>query len=116
MAQNNLSNFSRELPKDLSCEIISKSVHRFSSRSRLKFFSFYSPGGHLFNGAEPFDRFVRSLAKEHFCEIISKSVHRFSRRSCLKLFSIYSRGGYFVQQSGTVLAILMDSHLRNIPV
>ena len=60
--------------------------------------------------------FGRGLAKEHFCEIISKSVHLFSRGSRLKLFSIYSPGGHFVQQSGTVWAILVDSHLRNIPV
>ena len=37
---------SRELPKEPSCEIISKSVHRFS-RSRLKLFSIYSPGGYF---------------------------------------------------------------------
>ena len=47
MAQNSLSNFSRELPKEPSCEIISKSVHRFCSRSRLKLSSIYSPGGHF---------------------------------------------------------------------
>ena len=46
MAPNSLSNFSTELPKEPSCEIISKSVHRFS-RSRLKLFSIYSPGGHF---------------------------------------------------------------------
>ena len=51
----------------------------------------------------------------HWDQIISKSVHRFSR-SRLKLFSIYSPGGQFVQQSGTVWAIFVDSHLRNIPV
>ena len=28
-------------------QIISKSVHRFSSRSRLKLLSIYSPGGHF---------------------------------------------------------------------
>ena len=28
-------------------QIISKSVHRFSKRSRLKLFSIYSPGGHF---------------------------------------------------------------------
>ena len=56
------------------------------------------------------------LAKEHFCEIISTSVHWFSRRSCFKLFSIYSPAGHFVQQSGRVRAILVDSHLRNTPV
>ena len=42
----------------------------------------------------------------HWNQIISKSVHRFSRRSLLKLFSIKSPGGHFVQQSGTVRAIL----------
>ena len=47
MAQNSLSNFKRELPKEPSCEIISKSVHRFSRRSCLKLFSIYSPGGHF---------------------------------------------------------------------
>ena len=52
----------------------------------------------------------------HWNQIISKSVHRFSRRSRLKLFSIYSPGGHFVQQSGTVWAVFVDSHLRNIPV
>ena len=47
----------------------------------------------------------------HWNQIISKSVDRLSRRSRLKFFSIYS-----LQQSGTVLAIFVDSHLRNIPV
>ena len=33
-----------------------------------------------------------------------------------KGFSIFSSGGHFVQRSRTVSAILVDSHLRNIPV
>ena len=32
------------------------------------------------------------------------------------LVSIYSPGGHLIQQSGTVWADLVDSHLRNIPV
>ena len=52
----------------------------------------------------------------HWNQIISKSVHRFSRRNRLKLSSIYSPGGHFVQHSGTVWAIFVDSHLRNISV
>ena len=51
----------------------------------------------------------------HWNQIISKSVHRFSR-SHLKLFSIYNPGGHFVQQSGMVSAVFVDSHLWNIPV
>ena len=52
MAQNSLSNFSRELPKEPSCEIISKSAtdlaeEVFSRRSRLEFISIYSPCGHF---------------------------------------------------------------------
>ena len=42
-----LSNFGRDLAKEHLCEIISKSVHRFSRGSCLKLFSIYSPGGHL---------------------------------------------------------------------
>ena len=42
-----LSNFGRQSPKEYSCEIISKSVHPFSRRSRQKHISFYSPGGHF---------------------------------------------------------------------
>ena len=33
-----------------------------------------------------------------------------------KGFSIFSSGGHLVQQSETISAILVDSHLRNIPV
>ena len=60
--------------------------------------------------------FGRGLIKEQSCEIILKSVHRFSRWNHLKLFSIYSPGGHFVQWSGTVRAILVEGHPRNIPV
>ena len=31
-------------------------------------------------------------------------------------FSIFSSGSHFVQPSGTILAILVEGHLRNIPV
>ena len=34
--------------------IISKSVHRFSKRSRLKLFSIYSPGGHFVQQSRTF--------------------------------------------------------------
>ena len=41
------STVGRGLAKEHLCEIISKSVHRFSRGSCLKLFSIYSPGGHL---------------------------------------------------------------------
>ena len=33
-----------------------------------------------------------------------------------KGFSIFNSGGHFVKQSGTILAILVEGHSRNIPV
>ena len=54
---NSLSNFSRELPKEASCEIISKSVHQFSRRSRLKHFLFIALAEILFNKAKSFEQF-----------------------------------------------------------
>ena len=47
MEWNCLSNFGRGLAKEHFCEIISKSVHRFSRLSCLKKISIYSPGGHF---------------------------------------------------------------------
>ena len=38
------------------------------------------------------------------------------KEKLFKGFSIFSSGGHLVQWSGTVRAILVDSHLRNIPV
>ena len=40
----------------------------------------------------------------------------FQEKKSFKGFSIFSSGGHFVQRSGTVCAILVDSHLRNLPV
>ena len=67
-------------------------------------------------GRNDLSNFGRRLPKEHSSEIILKSVCWFSRRSCLKLFSIYSPGGHFVQRSGTVSAILVEGHQRNMHV
>ena len=36
--------------------------------------------------------------------------------SFYQFFSIFSSGGHFVQQSRTILAILVRGHPRNIPV
>ena len=53
---------------------------------------------------------------EHFCEIILKSANWPRRRCRFTSFSIFSSGGHFVQQSRTILAILVKNHPRNIPV
>ena len=65
MAQNSLSNFSRELPKDPSCEIISKSATDLAEVVYVKLWRpFYS------TERNHFSNFGRGLAKEHLCEII----------------------------------------------
>ena len=43
-------------------------------------------------------------------------MHWLRRRSRLKAFLFLAYGGHLVQRSGKILAILVDSHLRNIPV
>ena len=68
-------------------QIISKSVHWSSSRSRLKCFLFIALAAISFNGAERFEHFFRRQSpKEHICIIISKSVHWLTRKSHLKEF------------------------------
>ena len=70
----------------------------------------------LFSGVDPQWQFGRGSSKKHFCEILLKSAHRPRRRCRLKGFSIFSFDGHFVQRSGTILAILVESHPRNISV
>ena len=63
-----------------------------------------------------FSNFSRESSKEHFCEIILKSANWPGRRCRLKGFSIFSFDGHFIQRSGTILAILVEGHPRNISV
>ena len=53
---------------------------------------------------------------EPSCKIISKIDALVKEEKSFKGFSIFSSGGHLAQRSRTVLAILVDSHLRNIPV
>ena len=73
-------------------QIISKSVHRFSRRSRLKFFSIYSPGGHFVQQSGTVSAIFVDSHKEHSCIIISKSMHWLRRRSHLKVFLFLALG------------------------
>ena len=57
MAQNSLSNFSRELPKEPSCEIISKCATDLAEEVVKSSFLFIALVAILFNGAEPFEQF-----------------------------------------------------------
>ena len=58
----------------------------------------------------------KGSSKEHSCEIILKSAH-WPRRKCgLNGFSIFRFDSHFVQPSGTILAILVESHPRNMSV
>ena len=61
---------------------------------------------HLFN-------LGRGFKKEHFCEIILNLDQWFRRRCLLKIFLIWSSDGPFIQQSGTIRAILLEGINRN---
>ena len=60
--------------------------------------------------------FGRGHYEEHFCEIILNLDQWLSRGCRLKIFLIYSSGGPSVQQSGTILANLVESVVSNISV
>ena len=68
----------------------------------------------MLSRAELFSNFGKVAFREHFCEIILKSTHWPWRRCRLKRFSIFSSGGHFVQQSRTILAILVEDHFCEI--
>ena len=57
----------RGLPKEPPCEIISKSVHQFRRRNRLKlFFLFIALVAILFKGTELFEHFWQKVPQETF--------------------------------------------------
>ena len=60
-----------------------------------------------------FSKTGRGSSKEHSGEIILKLAH-WPKRCRLKGFSIFSSDGHFVQPRGTILAILVEGHQKNI--
>ena len=112
--------FGKGSSKKHFCEIILKSAYWPWRRCCLTvvFFSFFFLLWWPFCSAEQnhFSNFGRGSSKEHFCEIILKSTHWPWRRGRLKGFSIFSSDGHSVQQSGTILAILVEGHPRTICV
>ena len=107
---NGLSNYGKGSPKEHFCVIILKSCHWPRRRCCLKVFQPFCSVKQ-----KHFRIFGRS-PKEHFCVItcILKSGHWPRRRCCLKVYLFFSSGGHFVQQSGTILATLVEGHPRNI--
>ena len=86
-----------------------KSSHRPRKGCCLKFFFlFLALVAILFSRAEPFSNFGKGVLEEHFCEIILKSGPWPRRRCCLKIF--------FFWALDAILAVLVEGHLRNIPV
>ena len=67
----------------------------------------------LFCRAEPFSNFGKGALEEHFCEIILKLAH-WPGRICLKVFLFLALAAILF--CGTIQAILVEGHLRNIPV
>ena len=61
-----------------------------------------------------FSKTGKGSSKEYSGEVILKLAHWPQRRCRLKGFSIFSSDGHFVQRSGTILAILVEGHLKNI--
>ena len=94
-----------------------KSAHWPRRRCRLNGFSIFSFDGPFCSAEQNhFSNFGKGSSKEHSCEIILKSAH-WPRRKCgLNVFSIFSFDGHFVQRRGTILAILVEGHPRNISV
>ena len=63
-----------------------------------------------------FSKTGRGSFKKQSCEIILKSAHWPRMRCSLKGFSIFSSDGHFVQRSGTIVAILLEGHPKNITI
>ena len=58
-------------------------------------------------------KFSREHYEEQFCEIILNLEHWLMRKCHFKIVLIWSPGGFFVQQGGTIFAILVEGIKRN---
>ena len=69
---------------------------------------------HLFRSAEPnhLCKFGKGYQEEQFGETLL-NLDQWVRRCLLKILLIWSSGGPFVQQSGTICAILVEGIMRN---
>ena len=101
MKQNRLSNFSRGLPREHSCEIGSKSVHRFS-RSHLKLFLFQALAAIFYKGAKRFGPFCLRVTEGTFLYNYFKIYALIKEEKSFKGFSIFSSDGHLVERSQTV--------------
>ena len=86
----------------------------------FKDFSFFSTGGHLVHRS---GTILAILVGSHLGNIPTKSESHWPKvqedlafKSNYSQFSIFSSGGHFVHRSKTVLAILVEGHLSNIPM
>ena len=86
----------------------------------FKDFSIFSSGGHLVYRS---GTILAILVGSHLGNMPMKFESHWPKGSGVlafkanySLFSIFSSGGHFVNQSETVLAILVQGHLSNIPM
>ena len=116
MAQDSLSNFSRELPKEASCEIISKSVHRFS-RSRLKLFSIYSPGGYFVERSGTIWAILVEGQQRDISVKLFQNLYTGSAAEVVKsLFLLIVLTAILFNVAESFELILVEAYRRNIPV
>ena len=70
----------------------------------------------LFNRADQFEQFWWTVTLGTFLYNYFKINALVKEEKSFKGFSIFSSGGHLVQRSGRLRAILVDSHLWNLPV
>ena len=84
-----LSNNDRESPKEHYCEIILKSVDRFSMGNYFKFFFIIiilALAAILFKGPNGLSNFDRGSFNKYSCKTISESIYRLRSRNHFKVF------------------------------
>ena len=79
-------------------------------------FLFIALAATFFNVAESFEQFWEKVTLETFLYNYFKIHLLVQKKTSVKGFSIFSSGGHLVQRSGTIQAILVEGHPRNLPV
>ena len=108
LAHSHLRNIPVKLFQNLSTDLAEEVVKSL--------FLFIALAAILFNVAELFEQFWKRITQETFLYNYFKIHLLVQEEKSFEGFSIFSSGGHLVQRSGTVWAILVEGHPRNLPV
>ena len=115
LERNGLSIFGRQSPWNIPVKLFQNLSIDLAEEVVKSIFLFIALAAILFNISEFFEQFWQRVTQETFLYNCFKINPLVPEKKSFKGFSVFSSSSHLVQRSGTVRAILVEGHPRNIP-